>query len=848
MENKDINIKHCINISTSWFKREIFWRITIGQIIFIIACCVINLSISIILFKFINLIAGFIFLFLFLIFTIIFSIKKLVLFKIFINFIKYVFNFKKTEVKNIESSQSILKFKDSSFVFFEINCNPLYGTETQIHEYVNYVIKELSLFKNFSIINSILPYSNLHNNKNNIDKMIEKFIENNEFKNSNPILRNLLANKYLIEQFLSGNIPKQTFIIVFELNKFESIKSLLNRIELLNKSLLNQKFEIQRLSNEGFEYFKNELFLLNKKIHIKKTYIESDNNYYHFAKIENLPLFLDVAFLNFLNELNDDEININFSINLYSLKKQKYEDKIWESAIRYSEYQLNKAKKNKEIVQAEDNFEAIQEIVADLTRNKSSTQKFEILIQIKTNNKKALFKAKRNIYQIIKRNYNFELENTSYNQFSIFNSFQRNIFRTNKFKQRKTMNVLPTDLILWSYPFLDGNMYNKDGLYFGTLFNGNPLFFNLNKGSKINNSSLIVGKTGSGKSTFINFIIKNNMSFQNIKTIVLDPKGEYVLNEEILKMNPQIINISNNDDLVLNPFEISLNERIEQKIDFIINFIKSFFENEWKLEYKNILINAITFAIKNNSYNMDYIYKYLKSNEIAKRHTLLIDTIFTLTSKGIYSYFTKSTNINISSNLIIFNLNDVLTNYSALTKAKLLLLFKFLKNTIYNQQNMNFENNTKIQIIVDEFPALANPTAPFIVTEFVSMVRLVRSYDASVILAMQDMVRLESQDIGSNESLKAIANSVSHKFIMKMNQEQLEIMKRIWGDSVELTSQEANELTTKFNYGDILYLNDQEKYYFNATDPLSKWSDFDLDEIEDYINNEFNKKNNMEII
>ena len=71
---------------------------------------------------------------------------------------------------------------------------------------------------------------------------------------------------------------------------------------------------------------------------------------------------------------------------------------------------------------------------------------------------------------------------------------------------------------------------------------------------------------------------------------------------------------------------------------------------------------------------------------------------------------------------------------------------------------------------------------------------------------------------------------------MNMNSEQLNIMKTIWGDSVELSQEEEYEITTKFSYGDILYINKSNRYYFNSTDPNSKWSFFDKDEINNYVN------------
>lgn len=831
--------KKVINITNSIWSKKVYRKITIGQLISIGISCLLTLLIAILLAIYTNLIWTLAISLALIILNILFNVKECLFLKIFWLSLKWLFSPKSKKTKNWQSIQGVIQTKKKQFIFLEINAPQQVGSQTDIERKVLDVIKKLSKFTNWSIINTQLPFNELKENKQFIDNKLNEYIKNHKDFQNDPVFKNIATNQYLINEFTNGDINKNTFLFCLELPIETRIESISQEIKYLNSQLSYQNFEMKLVDDEIMNSIKENLFLFNKKILNKRNSLVAtdefkNKQYYHFFKIKSLPSIVDEGYLDFLNSINLRNSIINFSINTYEIGSIKKESKIWENSIKNVEYELNRAIKYKDKIESEHNIDAIIEINQELVQNQDTTQKYEIICGVIANNNHDLIKASYRAKEIIKKANQFEIDISHFNQLKYFYDFQRNILGS-KLK-KKVLNILPNNLILFSYPFLIGNNYLNKGWYTGQLINGNPIFLDLNAGQKQNNSSLIIGKTGSGKSTFINFLIKNNMSSQNVQTILFDPKGEYALNSEIQAMNPKIISLNNEKQLCLNPFELSSNDDQASKIEFIVNYLKIWFTNTWNDELNNYVTKTLIKCDRQDEWNIDSflekLTKLLPSSYCDRK--VVLDTIKNLTSKGIYSYFSKKTNIDIKNNLVIFDLSEILINFNNLNKVKLLLIFKYLKNFIYSRSNLKTTNN-KIQIIVDEFPALANPSAPFVVTEFVSLIRLIRSYDASLILTMQDVVRLTSGDIASNESLKSVANNVEHKFLMNMNSEQLNIMKQIWGDSVELSSEEEYEITTKFSYGDILYINKSNRYYFNSTDPNSQWSLYDKDEINSYI-------------
>lgn len=847
MDNALLNpCKRIVNASTSKLDIRVWKKITLKQVLVLIIFIILNILLTIGFSFLTNYVVGIIICLFLIGLTFGLVIKNCWFLTTLINMTKFIFSTKTKKFKELNFHKGLIILNNRKLLFFELECTPAPNDVDQANSKVEEFCEQIGIFNDFSIINTYLPFSGLNNNEEAVDKKIEEYLKllpKNHNYEDDVVLQNLLLNKVLLKQYVEGNIKKNTYLLAFEINPNANVEVILNNIKTANANLNKVGIGINIINENTANFIKNELFLVNKNIEISRKFIKVNNDYYHFFKVDELPNYVNLGYLNFLNDLgNLFGVDINFTINSYSLKNPKKEDDIWEKAVKNAELDIEQARKRKDLAKAEADLEAADEIIKHLLDTKANTQKYEIIISIKADSKKLLNSAILQVKRYIVKKERFILAPSNFIQEQYFKAFTRNLYDI-KPNVRK-MRVLPTDIITYSYPFLAGNNFLDKGLYLGELFNGNPAFLSLNLGQNENNSSLIIGKTGSGKTTFLNFILKNNVSEQNVTTIVLDPKGEYADSSEIRKMNPQIISLSNDKDLVLNPFELTKDLPLKDKVAEISTYIQSWFGDAWNLSIKNKIWSAIVLADKNKKYNIEGVYEELK--KIAKKdnlideNVLILKTLSNILPDGIFNYFTKPTKVNINekNKLIIFNLDIVLQNFNELNKIKLWLMFKFLKLYIYKQSNRSETNNHKIQILIDELPILIDPNAPFIINEIINMIRLVRSYRTSMVLAMQDTATLQTQINSSSfgKSLSALANNTEHKFIMNMNQEQLNIMKSIWGDSVELSEEENLEITTKFSHGDILYINKLNRYYFNSTDPLSKFSKFNVDNLKKEIN------------
>lgn len=838
--------KRCVNASTSPWKARLWSKITFQQAAVILVMFFITIAFLILFLLTQNLIAGILIPLFLIVLTIILLINNCWVLTFLINFFKYIFASKNKKINDIKIHKGLVNLNNRKLIFFEINCSPLTGTEEQKLEKIETFADYLKFFKNFSIINTFLPFSGLEENKESVELRIDNYLKTRPNKNvdleNDIVLQNLLVNKVLLNRYIDGEYKKNTYLLAFELDEESNVNNLISDIKTMNKSLAWMGFSVSIIDDEIADFIKKEMFLCNKRINININDIKVEDEYYHFFKIDCLPNELEPAYLDFINDLgNGLNVDINFIINTYSIKNLKKEDKLWEKALKHAEQDIEFAKKRKDLTQAESDYEAAEEMIQNLVANKSITQKYEIIICLKAKNKKSLTAAKRQVKQYLKRKELYSLEESWFVQYQLFLAFNRSIYQE-KLKPR-AFKILPNDIIAYSYPFVSGNNYLDSGFYLGELTNGNPVFLSLNLGKKENNSSLIIGATGSGKTTFMNFILKNNMSEQNVTTIVLDPKGEYASSSSIKKMNPKVIGMSDDQFLTLNPFDLSINDSDPNKVEFILTYLKVWFGNDWNLVIENKLTKAIVNAINKKKYNISGVYDEAKAI-IKKTSTsndeIILATLEKILPNGIFNYFAKPTKLNFNKKdkLIIFNLNELLQNFNEINKIKIWLLFRFLKSFIYTDENRNEDNKNKIQLLIDEFPVLLNPQAPFIGQELVSMARLVRSYDTSLVLVMQDVATLFNtirNDAMSATSLSSLTNNAEHIFLMAMNQEQLNLIKSIWGDSVTLTEDENLAITSRFTKGDILYLNKSNRYYFNSTDPLSNYSDFNVQELNEDI-------------
>lgn len=105
------------------------------------------------------------------------------------------------------------------------------------------------------------------------------------------------------------------------------------------------------------------------------------------------------------------------------------------------------------------------------------------------------------------------------------------------------------------FPFYNSEISHSDGLFCGVNLSTNtPMFINFYNKKELNNANITVfGNSGSGKTFFVSLLTLRS-AVQGIKTVIIDPEGEYVKLTKAL--GGVHIYIAPNSDNFINPFDL----------------------------------------------------------------------------------------------------------------------------------------------------------------------------------------------------------------------------------------------------------------------------------------------------
>lgn len=114
------------------------------------------------------------------------------------------------------------------------------------------------------------------------------------------------------------------------------------------------------------------------------------------------------------------------------------------------------------------------------------------------------------------------------------------------------------------FPFYNSELSHEDGLFCGVnLATQTPMFINFYNKKVLNNANITVfGASGSGKTFFVSLLTMRS-AIQGIKTVIIDPEGEYIKLTQAL--GGVHIYIAPDSDNFMNPFDIE--EEIELDAD-----------------------------------------------------------------------------------------------------------------------------------------------------------------------------------------------------------------------------------------------------------------------------------------
>lgn len=228
---------------------------------------------------------------------------------------------------------------------------------------------------------------------------------------------------------------------------------------------------------------------------------------------------------------------------------------------------------------------------------------------------------------------------------------------------------IPSNALAACFPFTSSFLnIQKGGIMFGLNKDNNiPIILDVYKLQ--NYSGLILGTSGGGKSFFVKLYILRNL-LRNVKTMIIDPQGEYV---ELCKTyGGQLVEISQDSKTIINPLDL-LDRDFGDKMLSLMDLFKIMCGDLSEVQ-KNILDRALirVYAAKGIKPKQPATWKkqpptlidlYKTLNE-EKRHASRIERTtydallnrLHIYAEGSFSFLSKQTNLDLEKKLICFNI------------------------------------------------------------------------------------------------------------------------------------------------------------------------------------------------
>jgi hypothetical protein len=362
-----------------------------------------------------------------------------------------------------------------------------------------------------------------------------------------------------------------------------------------------------------------------------------------------------------------------------------------------------------------------------------------------------------------------------------------------------TYKMINSEAASYFFPFHENEMFTQKGIIKGrNVTTGNVII--VDDDNLLNRHEFIIGISGSGKSTYIfQDMLKKWILGRRI--IVIDPKGEFgkifkELGGEWVKFKLKGGNTINPFDLPKLNKEISDEDELESgnvllsKITQLLTMFKLMFPTMTDLQEdiiskiiidtyqrKNITDETDVTRLKTNDFPiMEDFYqefgKYKESNndlykKIEDFHTTLETYTF-----GLYSnLFNGHTTVNISSDLISYDIKDFTDN----EKVQRILYYNLLSHNTYEILN---GDGRLTQFYIDEAHLIADPKVPLAMQYVHFMMKVLRSFNCGVTPATQSIKDFLSAKDEKRNYGEAVITQAVQRLYLPMTESEVNFLER----------------------------------------------------------------------
>ncbi len=617
------------------------------------------------------------------------------------------------------------------------------------------------------------------------------------------------------------------YIAIHDIDK----KSLNNSLEIIEQTLRNNNLEAKRLNSKELAIFLKYSYdkdfdertfdTIAEKDYIKNIYPETtqfkalstkqnDKTLTHFV-ITDYPLKVD-------NAWGQDLFDIpNTKVILKAKPVEKYKAiKRIDNAINelMSQRTLGKASSQ---IDKQTHLESLQILLEGLQNDNEVFFDTTLIITAyddgkDTTNKKYVRRKLRELGFKYSEMFGRQVE--SY--------FSSNINTYNKTKISRGLN---SSVIASSFPFVSNAILDENGLLIGE--NKLPTFvdFFRRDDERVNSNTVIIGKSGSGKSYATKMLLAN-LASDNAKVFILDPENEYCNLANNLK--GRVLDVSSSRNGRINPFHIivSLDDENQDgssnSFYSHLQFLEEFFRlilqgiNPDSLELLNKIIveiynkKGITAKTDLNTLKAkDYPIFQDLAEEIDRRIENEKDEYNLSCYKVLSNYISKFrrggrnsalwngfTTFNPTENFVCFNFQKLLANKNnVIGNAQMLLVLKWLDNEVIKNRDYNLLNGTdrKIVIAIDEAHVFIDEKFPIALDFMYQLAKRIRKYNGMQIVITQNV----KDFVGSPEIARkssAIINVSQYSFIFSLSPNDMSDLCTLYEKAGQINENETDNI------------------------------------------------------
>ena len=679
---------------------------------------------------------------------------------------------------------------------------------------------------------------NLNNNKINLEELIGYFKDDLQkhklLEESKKLIEELEENHYTISSvYYLVVIAKDLNILEKQLDEIEDI--IANIQPRINMEVIDNRLEIYKFLTNLYMNTKalddliwSDLPSLLSPLNLQErtNMLKIDDIEAQMVTIKNIPPFVDELFFEEIFNVPDVRACI-------SIKDAISQDEL----VRWvnSQYQFllsdrNTTKKLSDATELDTQKENFQQLMLEIKNGDEKIKEVSLTLII-TGTKKERENTFRDLKRLVDR-YQIKLDIPKLRQMECWQNFDLTTLSLNDYSI-----YLPTLTLSAGFPFTKTYFNDSKGYMLGVdLHTSLPIFFDpfILNNQRTSHNIAIVSSTGGGKSFTMKKMIINEYA-RGTKIFIWDAENEY---KNLVSANGgEYIDLYSKKGGIINPLQIryipSDDEDKETKetdcplakhLGFLEAFFKTAFENITEKElvmllsvveslyntkgiFKNTSINTLQ-SLKPTDYPIfSELYEYLpvykkglESNEKKK----LIDQLEILVSRfltGTDSFlFDGHTNIDLSNDLIAFNLQELLySGNQRLINTQTLNLLTYLNNSIVANKIQNEKSGNKkkhISIVVDEFHLFIDENNNEVLKNFGQLARRVRKYSTNLVVSTQSV-----KDFVGNASVlrhaTAIFNNCQYTMVGMLKEDDLLAYLELFKNNPLTDTQKAFLLSAK---------------------------------------------------